>query len=50
MKKVTIEYLTPAGNCKQMTGTLVKYCWDGDVIIINDKGARKKGMPVQFHE
>jgi hypothetical protein len=47
MKKVTIEYLTSAGNCKEATGTLLSYCWDGDVIIMVN-GHRKKGMPVQW--
>lgn len=49
MKKVTIEYLTAAGNCKQMIGTLVKYCYDGDVVILNENGGKKKGMPVEWH-
>jgi hypothetical protein len=47
--KVTIEYLTASGNCKQMTGILVSYCNDGDVIILNANGYKKKGMPVEFH-
>jgi len=47
-QKVTIEYLTNAGNCKSATGILIGYCNDGDVwIMIN--GRKRKGMPVQFH-
>ncbi len=48
MTKVTIEYLTASGNCKQATGTLLGYCNDGDVWIAMN-GRKKKGMPVQWH-
>ncbi len=46
--KVTIEYLTASGNCKSATGILVRYCNDGDVVVMVN-GRRKKGMPVEFH-
>ena len=45
--RVTIEYLTAAGNCKSATGVLIGYCSDGDVwIMVN--GRKKKGMPVEW--
>jgi hypothetical protein len=47
MQKVTIEYLTASGNCKQATGVLVGYCNDGDVVIMVS-GRKKKGMPVEW--
>lgn len=46
---VTIEYIDAHDECRQMKGILVKYCIDGDVVIQRANGARKKGMPVQFH-
>lgn len=47
MERVTIEYLTASGNCKSVTGLLMEYCDDGDVIV-SVNGKKKKGMPVQW--
>ncbi len=47
LTKVTIEYLTAAGNCKSVTGILLGYCADGDVLVMVN-GRKKKGMPVQW--
>ncbi len=49
MQKVTIEYLNKNDECKSATGTLIAYCNDGDVRIIDEKGVKRKGMPVEFH-
>jgi hypothetical protein len=47
MQRVTIEYITAAGNCKSATGTLMGYCTDGDVwVMVN--GRKRKGMPVEW--
>lgn len=48
MKRVTIEYLNKNGDCKEATGILIAYCNDGDVRIIDDKGIKRKGMPVAW--
>ena len=46
---VTIEYLDKNDNCKSATGAFDGFCDDGDVIIIDNKLIRRKGMPVHWH-
>lgn len=48
INRVIIEYLDKNDECKEAKGTLMCYCTDGDVKIVDEKGIVRKGMPVQF--